>query len=294
MPNTPQASGARPARRPNAQQQGSATAQKPVAPSQRRLQTATPTQNTDKAAAPPKKQEKGEEAAALARLTAIHGIGPRLAAELVARGLTTRRDLQKASVLASLPLETQLELKCPSQTVNWDLADSFVMLLRDKTGLGPALIPVGSLRRRVQHLNDIDLLTVRPLAGVMSRVREAAKPPAGNRILARGEDALFEIVGEYAAGPSKSSFVARYLGHCLRVDLFNTTREAMPFALLHHTGSKNFNVRCRAHAKAQGLKLNQFGLERTGSGPPIPALTTERAVLDFIGVTWLPPQSRSE
>lgn len=81
----------------------------------------------------------------------------------------------------------------------------------------------------------------------------------------------------------------------VRVDLFVAIGEALPFALYHHTGSKNYNIRTRALAKRKGWLLNQYGLFDRKTGKRLPGTSdfrTEKDITDFLGVTYRGPTDR--
>lgn len=46
----------------------------------------------------------------------------------------------------------------------------------------------------------------------------------------------------------------------VKIDIFNTDIQSLPFALLHYTGSFTENIRLRKKAEKLGYKLNQYGL----------------------------------
>jgi DNA polymerase (family 10) len=125
---------------------------------------------------------------------------------------------------------------------------------------------VGSLRRGCEVVGDVDLLTTS---------QEAM--------------GLFQMLVDevFVKGDAKVS--ARKGG--IQVDLNFTTVEAMGSALLHHTGSAQFNVFTRSRAKRQGYSLSQHGLFK---GNELIASATEEEILGLLDMTWyLDPSRRS-
>ena len=61
--------------------------------------------------------------------------------------------------------------------------------------------------------------------------------------------------------------------------------------MLHHTGSKTFNIKIRVHAKKMGLKLNQYGIFKSNKKIS-KKFKSERDILSYIGVKYLTPKER--
>jgi DNA polymerase/3'-5' exonuclease PolX len=125
---------------------------------------------------------------------------------------------------------------------------------------------VGSLRRGCEIVGDVDLLTTSPAAMGLF-------PTLVDEVFVKGD----------------AKVSARKGG--LQVDLNFTTIEAMGSALLHHTGSAQFNVFTRSRAKRQGYSLSQHGLFKDGQ---LIVSATEEEILGLLDMTWyLDPARRS-
>jgi DNA polymerase (family 10) len=151
-----------------------------------------------------------------------------------------------------------------------------------------AVVPVGGVRRgTAARVKDIDLLVVLRGAVPAAAAAVAAPAPYELRVLTAGPRRQTLCVKAPWRGAARGY-------RWVRVDLFFATRAERPYALFHHTGSKAYNVRVRAHAKARGLRLNQYGLfvAATGRPAPGPPVRTERALADRLGVTYRPPSQR--
>jgi len=159
------------------------------------------------------------------------------------------------------------------------------------------VIPVGSVRRQAPRVKDIDFLIVISDAGEFEHaLAVAALRPA------RAADRV-TIADTYAAGSRRRSFILRAEGRGraraqhYRSDFFVTTGAEKPYALYHYTGSKDYNIRTRAHAKRRGWLLNQYGLFVAATGCRVrgtAAIHTERDLARFLGVTYYPPSARDE
>jgi DNA polymerase (family 10) len=106
----------------------------------------------------------------------------------------------------------------------------------------------GSLRRRKEVINDVDILASADDAGpIMDRF---VSLPGVTQIIGRGETKC-SVTVSHGAGSS------RYL---MNADLRVVSDEQFPFALHYFTGSKEHNITIRARAQSYGLKLNEYEL----------------------------------
>ena len=128
----------------------------------------------------------------------------------------------------------------------------------------------GSFRRRADQVGDLDIVVQ---ANSLSDI-----------ILP--EEVFFERLGEQA-----SHGIIGLNGDALGVDIWCATPRQWGSFLWYITGSKELNVLMRQNAKAQGLKLSQFGLfrgvEQIDDG-------TERGVADALGFDWVEPTDRQK
>ena len=82
-----------------------------------------------------------------------------------------------------------------------------------------------------------------------------------------------------------------------QVDLFLVEEKDLPYALFHYTGSSIYNIRTRAHAKAHGMLLNQYGVfdvntKRRARGSS--SIKSEKDLADFLGVSYRSPTDRKK
>lgn len=91
------------------------------------------------------------------------------------------------------------------------------------------------------------------------------------------------------------------LGIGLQVDLRVVPAESFGAALQYFTGSKDHNVVLRGRAKARGLKINEYGVYRTGKNADehagehadeYIAGRTEEEVYGTLDLPWIPPELR--
>ena len=77
--------------------------------------------------------------------------------------------------------------------------------------------------------------------------------------------------------------------HQIQVDYIPAWPESLGAALMHSTGPVGLNIVQRRAAKAEGLKLNQYGLFRNGVRI---AGRSEWQIYQKLGLTWKEPQCR--
>jgi DNA polymerase/3'-5' exonuclease PolX len=125
---------------------------------------------------------------------------------------------------------------------------------------------VGSLRRGCAIVGDVDLLTT-------STVAMGLLPMLVDEVFVQGTAKVSGRKGEN------------------QIDLNFTRPEALGSALMHHTGSKQFNIMCRSRAIRLGYSLSQHGLFK---GDQLVVSATEDEILGILGMEWaLDPARRS-
>jgi len=75
----------------------------------------------------------------------------------------------------------------------------------------------------------------------------------------------------------------------IKVGLYYGTPQEWGAMILTYTGNHLLNIKMRAIAKRQGLKLNQYGLYLNGE---VIAGKDEKQVFDALGLPWLEPNQR--
>jgi DNA polymerase (family 10) len=158
-----------------------------------------------------------------------------------------------------------------------DLAGTLVEEMGDCPGI-ERLELCGSLRRRKETVQDIDILVSSESAG-----------PIMDRFVSL--PSVIQIVGR---GDTKSSVVVdRVLGGGRRVvlnaDLRVVRPEQFPFALHYFTGSKQHNVAVRGRAQQYGLKLNEY--ELIGDQRRV-ACKDEADLFRALDLDYIPPELR--
>lgn len=167
----------------------------------------------------------------------------------------------------------------------WADADQLAHELRRQLSTAPGverLELAGSYRRGKDTVGDLDVLVVAadPVA-VMDRF---AAFPAVKMVIGRGDTKMSVRTGE--------SF---------QIDLRVVPARSFGAALQYFTGSKEHNVTLRGRAKAQGLKINEYGVFRladgsVAGGPGVAdeyvAGAAEEDVYRALGLPWIAPELR--
>ena len=141
---------------------------------------------------------------------------------------------------------------------------------------------VGGLRRKSEFVKDIDLLVL------LDKDKHIG-------LISFKDNSNIQIISQSSDGPKKKSFkliITNKNSPIIAIDLFTCLKSDKPFAMLHHTGSKTFNIKIRVHAKKMGLKLNQYGIFKSNKKIS-KKFKSERDILRYIGVKYLTPKERN-
>lgn len=134
-----------------------------------------------------------------------------------------------------------------------------------------AVSVAGSIRRHKETIGDIDIV-----------VGATESPPVMQAVLN-----LPEMYSVIAQGPTKTSIT---LQNGLNVDVRLVSPEQYPFALHHFTGSREHNVNLRGLAKELGLKINEYGVERSDGSPTV--IEDEAGLYRLLGMDYIEPELR--
>lgn len=235
----------------------------------------------------------------------LPGLSQQQARALRRRGLATRADVARYArargmddpVIAGLPLPALADIVYdPVPRIPYAAAARLGELVRRHTKIsgGPYIGPqriwvVGSTRRRggaaPGATKDLDVLVVLP----------PEHRDRGDRLARLRMRSPLALRHSYASGPRRRSCVVGHGGQNYRVDVFMAYDDELPYALYHHTGSRQYNIRLRARAKSRGWRLNQYGLFDAGTDARVPGsarIRTEDELARFIGATPRPPAAR--
>ena len=143
-------------------------------------------------------------------------------------------------------------------------------------GVKITTVVVGGMRRKSEFVKDIDLLVPLKPDQELGEISFKSK---------------IQIISRTADGKKKKSFKLSIGGKDIYLDIFTCLKSDKPFAMLHHTGNKIFNIKTRKHANKMGLKLNQYGIFKNDKKIS-KKFKTERSILNYLGVEYLTPKKR--
>ena len=219
----------------------------------------------------------------------ISGIGPKTAYKLAKAGAKNISDLEEKIKSKKLleksftekPLENILqgidEFKRKSDRillpVAGEVAKQVLEYLRENKAVSAAN-PVGSLRRRVATVGDVDLSVASNSPKEV--IQHFKKFPGVERVVESGErTATITVRGG------------------IQVDLMVQPPEHYGSLLHHFTGSKNHNIHMRAIAREKGYSISEYGTKETKTDKLHPC-PKEENVYSLLGMQMPPPELRED
>lgn len=201
--------------------------------------------------------EKVLEAAKSHKIASLEGFGEK-SEQLIVQNI--KRFEEKATKSFRMPLYFASEI-----------AEKVVAHLK-KSPFSVIVEPLGSLRRRVATVGDIDI------AVASDNPKEVTdwfiKYPGSKRILEKGERTA-SIIAETGA----------------QIDLMVQPVDSFGSLLQHFTGSKNHNIHLREYARVIGLSLSEYGIKK---GNKLIKFTNENDFYRFINMGYIPPELRED
>ena len=162
-----------------------------------------------------------------------------------------------------------------------EIADSLITYLKTNPLVLEAY-PLGSLRRRLATIGDIDL------AVATNKPKEVMeffyKYPKIKRIISQGEKLLARVVVESGQ----------------QVDLRLAYPKDFGAMLQYFTGSKQHNIYLREYALRKGLSLSEYGIKMIKKlkvknqklNSKIKSFSTEKDFYNYLGLEYIPPEIR--
>src|SRR5260221_2045990 len=157
-----------------------------------------------------------------------------------------------------------------------ELAEKLVTYLKESSAVVEAE-PLGSLRRRVSTVGDIDIAVAS--TNPKEVIAHFVKFPYTNRIIEKG--------------PVSASLLA---SGDRQIDLMVGHVNGFGSLLQHFTGSKHHNVRLREYALKKGLSLSERGIKKANAPGEEGRVQykTEEAFYAALGMEWIPPEMRED
>ena len=234
---------------------------------------------------------------ALLDLTAVHGIGPKKAKQLIQQGVNTIAQLRTAATAdhqllnskqrAALAVYEDLQKRIPRAEIETyekrlvEVWDSVVPAGQP----GDKMMIVGSYRRGAADSGDIDVIITsgKDDSTLHKRFIDALKM-AG----------LFTDI--LSTGKTKTLAIAKMGPKMLhrRVDVMYSNPTEFPFAVLYFTGSRSFNIAMRNRALGLGYSLSEHGLIETATkNRVLQPMQSEEDIFKFLGMRFKEPYERT-
>lgn len=235
---------------------------------------------------------EGDDTKALLFISSIPGFGPASAKKLIKQNIKTLEDIREKYHNQTLKLTTQqkfgalyyedLQIKIPrNEIVIFEKQLKKIVKNIDKN-LQTDI--VGSYRRKKKKSGDIDILLSHRNIMSKGEIRDNYIEMIVNELKEN-----FQYIGTLSHG--KTKFMGLFIIDKLvrHIDILFIPMENFATTILYFTGSKEFNVKMRVHAKKLGYKLNEFGLY---NGTKKIIVQTEREVFDFLNFPYKKPENR--
>jgi DNA polymerase/3'-5' exonuclease PolX len=213
------------------------------------------------------------------------GLTKAVAAALKVRTNATKKQLER--VYDDLPSITKAHVKYNIKRImRLNEARIIANDIRNHLTIGnrtTQTMVVGSIRRAKPIIKDIDILVIVPKQLTQSTTSPLTTLTTPQELMT------------YSSGARRRSMVIKTSRAIVKVDLFLAYEDELPYALLHHTGSAQFNIHARAKAKHLNLILNQYGLYYRKNNSRIRnwrTLKTEKDVLERLKITYKEPNNR--
>lgn len=225
-------------------------------------------------------------------LADVYGIGPKKAAELVAKGITSIAQLRENTQLLNdvqkvgLTYYEDVLKRIPRSEIE-QYKSMFESEFNKVATSDSRFEIVGSYRRGAQNSGDIDVIITSDDPRVfINFVDELIKQKVILNVLSRGATKCLVM----AKIPSS--------GSVRRVDFLYTSLAEFPFAILYFTGSKIFNTVMRHQALQMGLTMNEHGLYKMDGkkkGDKIAHIfKNEKDIFDYLHMAYKTPIERAD
>lgn len=260
-------------------------------------------------------QEKKNQVSAIKELSTIYGIGPTKASYFYENfKIKSIEDLIKADKKGLIELTNQMKLGIKYRNTLCEhiprilIARLELFVQEELIKLDPNFISIvcGSYRREKDYSSDIDILitnkklkskeqTGKYLKIVLNKLEKffiVDKLTESFNTHFQGF-ASFKKIPDLPKSYNKKEFCVET--NVIRLDIIMVPEQYFYSALMHFTGSGDFNQRMRLHAKTLGMKLSEYGLvkinEKNNKETLIPT-NSEADIFDALLLKYIPPNKR--
>ena len=240
----------------------------------------------------PIQEAQTEKGKAIEELTSVYSIGPATAEKLYSQGIKSVKELVDAynegkvdltaNQIIGLTYYDHFKERIPREEVKV-VGDAVLSINKslDPDNVGEI---VGSYRRGKPTSGDIDII-------ISNKHNKNYLPEIVKELQEQGFlEHIFALGAVSLHGTYWSSFPEKN-GILRKIDIRFVPIESYPTALLHATGSDQFNIMLRRRALERGMTLSEFGLFDVKTGARIPT-ATEEDVFKALGMAYVPPEQR--
>lgn len=251
---------------------------------------------------------------AVKELSSIYGIGPVKASEFYTKySIKNINDLVKANKQGKIELTDQMKLGIKYKDVLINKIphiliarlDIFVYNKLQKIDKNFISIICGSYRRAKPYSSDVDILITNKKLKSKEDTGKYLKLVLDNLKKYFIVDSLttsfnthfqgfgtFKLIPNLPTDYNKAEFNVK--SNVIRLDIILVPIQYFYPALLHFTGSGDFNQKMRLHAKSLGYKLSEYGLietDKKGKEKYLEA-KSEQDIFDALLLKYIPPEKR--
>lgn len=234
--------------------------------------------------------EKGK---AIEELTGVYGIGPATATKLYDQGIKSVKELVDAyndgkvdltaNQIIGLTYYDHFKERIPRDEVK-AVGDAILAINKslDPDNIGEI---VGSYRRGQPTSGDIDII-------ISNKNNKNYLPEIVQALQEQGFLENIFALGAVSLHGTYWSLFPEKNGILRKIDIRFVPIESYPTALLHATGSDQFNIMLRRKALEKGMTLSEYGLFDVKTGARIPT-ASEEDIFKALGTPYVPPEERN-
>jgi len=256
--------------------------------------------------------DKKLQISAVKKLSEIYGIGPVKALEFYNKyKITNIKELLEAYKNKKIELTEQIILGIKyrnklSTTIPRVLITRLEVFIHEKLyKLDKDFISIicGSYRRKKDFSSDVDILITNKKLKLKEETGNYLKIILDNLSKYFIVDSLttslnthyqgfasFKLIPNLPLKYDKTLFNINK--NVIRLDIIVVPIQFFYSALLHFTGSSDFNKKMRLHAKSLGYKLSEYGLESLDTKRKIKEINSEQDIFELLLLKYIPPEKR--
>ena len=148
------------------------------------------------------------------------------------------------------------------------------------------IVVAGSIRRRRLDCGDIELLVIPKFDETIDLLDREL----GSLMLKQVFDHRRDKLGRIIYGPKNKLLLHKPSG--IGVDIFSTTEECWPVAVVVRTGGKHTNIEISRRAMERGLRFHAYGRGFTRADGSELVCCSEEDVFKAVGMRYLAPEER--